>query len=192
MANRAFVAWVAKRTLTPGDGLFEPGIENYLVAPPASARRGERFSRLFRRMIEATGDKDFRVAESHGRLPRHTQVRATTRLERHSVERLRRPRGWSIAGGSSLPTSLAVVGGRRGAGDVRCHHHDQSRKTAESRLKAIYVGTISPSPPVTAGGGRCSRRETPDQPASTFSRPSDDDLEKWDNVEHVIAQSQSA
>ena len=166
-------AWLARRTLTPGDPLFEAGVENYMAAASVGQSRRTTF-KILRRMLEAKGGDDYRLAESHVgchavHVPTSTRlsVMASSAKTAQGIVDARfiiadEPGSWEVAGGQAMHEAIQTSQGK-----------------PLSRVKAIYVGTVAPS----SGGGWWGRMLGEGDTGSTrvhLFQATEDDLERWD------------
>lgn len=134
----SLVAWLAARTLTPGDDLHVPGVENYIIA----ASIGQARRTVFKLLREQLGDdeKTYKFAESHTSchiFHRKTKARvsvlASGAKQAQGLVRCRwafcdEPGSWLPVEGANMADALLTAQGKPGCD-----------------LKAIYIGTLAPA-----------------------------------------------
>ena len=136
----SLAAHLARRSLTPGDSLFESGCENHIVAASVGQARKTVF-RLLREMIGEPGDQDEYAVNESTNLAEIKHKATNTRvsimapsgktgqgLVRASLVICDEPGSWQTLGGELLYDAIQTAQGKPGC-----------------RLKVIYCGTLAPS-----------------------------------------------
>ena len=168
----SLAAHICVRSLTPGDPLFEAGKESVLYAP--SLEQSRIVFRFVRADLEGTGDYRFQDSSQHVgvlHVPTNTRLRGHGSNPKGSMGLVNCPlaiidEGGSLEaiGGELLHTSIATALGKPG-----------------SKMKAIYIGTISPAtrgwwPDLIKQGSR----------GSTYVQVLQcEDLERWDSWQEI-------
>lgn len=136
----SLAAHLAKRSLTPGDSLFESGCENHIVAASVGQARKTVF-RLLREMIgEEDEQSEYRINESVNtceikHLKTNTRVsiiapsgKTGQGLVRAKLVICDEAGSWATLGGELMYEAIQTAQGKPGC-----------------RLKVVYVGTLAPS-----------------------------------------------
>ena len=136
----SLAAHLARRSLTPGDSLFEAGCENHIVAASVGQARKTVY-RLLREMVgEPDGQDEYAVNEStnlaeikHKATNTRVSVMAPSGKTGQGLVRAKlvicdEPGSWQTLGGELLYDAIQTAQGKPGC-----------------RLKVIYCGTLAPS-----------------------------------------------